>query len=207
MSTVERPIPTGPVERLTRLRTEALGLSRLIHGATDSDGQYRGRDESGLVSLTVQGNGRVDSVGIDEGWFSRRGASGIGPALFEAYRSAMTEAMTGVAERITAAEEDASLLSVDEPVVTTPPAETFRRVTFDDVEEALRAHDQLRDELRERRRTPPESERRLSGPHQLVTIVVRDGNIAEITVAGHVVRSQARLLSQDAMAAFSKLGA
>lgn len=196
------------LDRLIQLRDRTLALRRVIGAATGSTACHRGRDATRLVSLTARGSGRVESVDIDESWFNGRGASGLGPALLEAYQAAMAEVLSGAVERIEEAEKDGSFLPVGEAVTPpAPPVEPFPHVTFDDVEEAMRAFDRRIAERGERRTAPADEEQILRGPHCLVTIVVRDGGIAEIRVESHVARSQARLAAQDAVAAFNKLGA
>ncbi|GAB2940567.1 hypothetical protein GCM10027280_31340 [Micromonospora polyrhachis] len=197
----------SPIDRLIDLRDRTLALRRVIGAATNSTPRYRGRDATRLVSVAAGGNGRVEAVDIDEGWFHGRGASGLGPALLEAYQAAMAEVLRGAVERIEEAGEEGRPSFV-ETSTPTPSVEPFSYVTFDDVEEALRAFDRGLAERREHRTAaPPDGERVLHGPYSLVTIVVRDGAITAIRVESHVTRSQVRLVRQDAVAAFGKLGA
>lgn len=198
------------LQRLHRVRAAARALSAVVRTATTSTAQYEGRDATRLVSLTARADGAVVHVWIDERWFRGRAMAALGPALMEAYHNAMTDVMAAGSALIEEAEQRAAIAESESdtaggPLSSAPSAtvDGYRRVTFADVADALRARDEL---LARDPRTGQPAET-VHGPSGFVTIVTRGGDIAEITVDPSAPRDRADELARDAEGAFAQLGA
>ncbi|WP_181445023.1 YbaB/EbfC family nucleoid-associated protein [Micromonospora endophytica] len=196
-----------PVAGLTRLAASVRSLRHTVRAGTRVEGHHRGSDAHGVVSVVADGAGQVESVDIDREWFARTPASSVGPALLEAYQAAMVAVLDAVAERMSAAEREAPPPVAAEAAGRSSDAErpaTLVAPSFADVRAAL--HDlEERQYERERRRRLRQLDRPqarvVHGPHRMVSVTVRGGDIAEITVANGVRRDRAATLGEDVVLA------
>ncbi len=204
----------GPDEGLQRLLASVQSFRRVMGAATRGDARYEGTDATELVSLVLDGVGGVESVRIGREWFQRRGASSLGPAMYEAYQDAMTRAMEASVEQMDAAEDEERLRVADPSEMHRPPVWTgrgqdFQAPSFADIRDRLRTIEERqyeREYLRERRRVEQPAERLVYGPYGMVAVRVRGVGITEITVLSNVGRNDVPTVEHDALVALRTAG-
>ncbi|WP_433530642.1 hypothetical protein ACQPYA_00370 [Micromonospora sp. CA-263727] len=198
-----------PAKGLARLATSMRSFQRVVRSATRAEGHYQGSDARGVVTMAADSAGRVESVDINREWFARQPAASLGPALFEAYQAVLTEVLNASVERMEAAEEAEA--HRHEPVADQPGRSTDIGVrstaplpTFADVQAALRDLEERqyeRESRRKRRLAEASTEQVVHGPSRMVSVTVRGGEPAEITVANGVRRDRVADLAQDVVLA------
>ncbi|KHD76714.1 hypothetical protein [Actinoplanes utahensis] len=200
----------GPLAAFERLAASMRSFPRSGRQATGSDARFPGSDTGGLATVVADETGRVVSVRVDRDRFPRRSPSALGPALFEAYQAAMTGVMTALAGAMDAADRAAAARHDEPAAVPAPPVERagrasgFRAPGFDELRERLRALEDRQYERqyqRERRRAARPAEHTLHGPNRLVTVLVRGGDVGEITVRDGIGPADAAAVEQDVVRA------
>ncbi|WP_203787249.1 YbaB/EbfC family nucleoid-associated protein [Paractinoplanes rishiriensis] len=202
----------GPEERLARIASSARSISRVLRSATRSGVRHQGSDGTGLVTMSADGSGRVESIHIDPSWFQRHTATALGPAMFEAYQAVMTEVMTASVEQMEEAEREEAQRPPDEPApdAYTGRPQDFHAPTFDDVRAALRDLEErqyIREYQRQRRASGQGEEQTVYGPYRLAAVTVRGGDVAEITIPTPVGRDRVNVLAQDTVRALQMVRA
>ncbi len=88
------------VGELEELRREAEALHRRFAVGQDPDARHQGRDGTGMVRVTVGGDGRVTDVELDRGWRRTVGPLGLGTAVLEAVGDASMRRLAAWGEAV-----------------------------------------------------------------------------------------------------------
>lgn len=117
-----------------RLWAEADDLARRVGTASDPAARYRGSDPDDVVTVQVDGDGRVRHVRVDQGWRRVGGAVGLGSAVRAAIESAALDRLRELDARLSE-----GLVTPDppQPAPTPPSASASRDRSVDELVAAL----------------------------------------------------------------------
>lgn len=207
MTDLNHGAEAGPVAALERIAASMRSFPRSARQAAGSGARFQGSDPGGLATIVADEAGRVVSVRVDRDRFPRRSPSALGPALFAAYQAAMTELLGSLTRAMDAADRAAAARPGELPGVAFRPVEPaagFRAPSFGELRERLRAIEDRqyeREYQRDRRRAARPAERTVHGPHRIVTVLVRGGDVGGITVRDTIGPADAAAVEQDVVRA------
>ncbi|MEV4627109.1 hypothetical protein AB0J90_12550 [Micromonospora sp. NPDC049523] len=117
-----------------RLWAEADDLARRVGTASDPATRYRGSDPADVVTVQVDGDGRVRHVRVDQGWRRVGGAGGLGTAVQAAIEAAALDRLRDLDARLS---EGLVAQDAPGPAPTPPPGAAARDRSVDELVAAL----------------------------------------------------------------------
>lgn len=199
----------GALAELRNISVELRALSRVARAGGRPGGRYEAADPTGTVTVTVDGRHEVQEVTVDPRWAERISRTELGEALAAAYGQAVLRALNAGSAAFDDALAETDRAAIEQEVDAELRRARPRHVEPEDlryeVQRQLEQNEMLlrfADAPAAAPRVAPDTT--VSGPGGFVTVVVRDGQVADVRVSAARIPAMATngTIAQEAMAAF-----
>ncbi|BFU46277.1 hypothetical protein [Krasilnikovia sp. MM14-A1004] len=197
------------LDELRRISVELRALSRAARAGGGRDTRVEGADPSGAVTVTMDGALHVVEVRVDARWEQRLSRMELGDALSTAYGRAVLQALTAGSEAVDEAVAGTDRAALEHEVDAELRSRHGRPFDPDDLRYELARQLDQNDMLLRYADTPdapppPAPETSVSGPTGFVTVVLRNGQVAEVRVLASRIPAMATngTIAGEALAAF-----
>ncbi|PRY22012.1 hypothetical protein CLV70_11877 [Pseudosporangium ferrugineum] len=199
----------GALGELRRISVELRALSAVAKAASRPGGRYEASDPTRTVTVTVDGRRQVRDVSVDPRWAERISGGELGEALAAAYGAAVLRALTSGSAAIDEAWAGTDRAVLEREVDAELEALRPRPVEPGDLRYELERQLEQNEMLLRYGDSPaavpaPAPDATVSGPGGFVTVVVSDGQVADVRVLASRIPAMATngTIAQEAMAAF-----